>query len=91
MKGFGGVVSFELEGDLETTIRFVDRLKLAYLMPSLGGTETLITQPATTSHYQVPVEERRKQGITDSLIRLSLGIEDAEDIVADMEQAFRKI
>ena len=91
MKGFGGVVSFELEGDLETTIRFVDRLKLAYLMPSLGGTETLITQPATTSHYQVPVEERWKQGITDSLIRLSLGIEDAEDIVADMEQAFRKI
>lgn len=91
MKGFGGVVSFELEGDLETTIRFVDGLKVAYLTPSLGGTETLITQPATTSHYRVPVEERRKQGITDSLIRLSLGIEDAEDILADMEQAFRKI
>ncbi len=91
MRGFGGVVSFELEGDLETTIRFVDTLKRAYLTPSLGGTETLITQPATTSHYRVPVDERRKQGISDSLIRLSLGVEDVEDILADLEQAFRTI
>jgi len=91
MTGFGGVVSFELKGDLETAIKFVDSMRLAFLTPSLGGTETLITQPATTSHYKVPKEERLKQGITDSFIRLSLGIEDAEDVIADLEQAFEKV
>ena len=91
MTGFGDVVSFELKRDLETTIKFVDSMRLAFLTPSLGGTETLITQPATTSHYKVPKEERLKQGITDSFIRLSLGIEDAEDVIADLEQALEKV
>ncbi len=90
MTGFGDVVSFELNCDLEATTRFVDSLKLVFLTPSLGGTETLITQPATTSHYKVPKEERLKQGITDGFIRLSLGIEDPVDIIADLEQALEK-
>ncbi|MFQ6075431.1 MAG: trans-sulfuration enzyme family protein [Candidatus Bathyarchaeia archaeon] len=91
MRGYGGVVSFEIEADLETAIRFVDSVKMAFITPSLGGAETLITQPATTSHYRVAKEERLKAGITDELIRLSVGIEDAEDIIADLERAFRQI
>jgi cystathionine gamma-synthase len=91
MKGFGGVVSFELDSDLESTIRFVDNLQLAYLTASLGCTETMVTQPATTSHQKVPIEQRMRQGITDGFIRLSLGIEDSEDIIADLEQALSKI
>lgn len=91
MRSFGGVVSFEVDGDLETAIRFVDSVKMIFITPSLGGTETLITQPATTSHYRVAREERLKAGITDGLIRLSVGIEDPEDIIADLEQAFSQI
>jgi cystathionine beta-lyase/cystathionine gamma-synthase len=90
MKGFGGVVSFELKGDLNQTIRFVDNLKLALLAPSLGGAETLVSQPSTASHYFMAPDERRKAGISDSLVRLSLGIEDAEDIISDLAQAFDK-
>jgi len=90
MKGFGGVLSFELKGDLNRTIRFVDGLKLALLGPSLGGAETLVSQPSTASHYFMNPEERRRAGISDSLIRLSLGIEDADDIISDLTQAFEK-
>jgi cystathionine beta-lyase/cystathionine gamma-synthase len=90
MKGFGGVLSFELKGDLNRTIRFVDNLKLALLGASLGGTETLVSQPSTVSHYFMDPAERRKAGISDSLVRLSLGIEDATDIIADLAQAFDK-
>jgi cystathionine gamma-synthase len=88
MKGFGGVVSFELKGDLNHTIRFVDNLKLALIGTSLGGTETLVSQPRTASHFFMDPVERRKAGITDSLVRLSLGIEDADDIISDLAQAF---
>jgi len=91
MKGFGGVVSFELDGDFEMTMKFVDNLKLCYLAASLGGVETLATQPVTCSHYFVSAEDRKKAGITDQLVRLALGIEDPEDIIADLEQAFNKI
>jgi cystathionine beta-lyase/cystathionine gamma-synthase len=91
MRGFGGVLSFELKGDLDQTIKFVDSLKLALLAPSLGGAETLVSQPSTASHYFMDPEERRKAGIGDSLVRLSLGIEDAEDIISDLEQALDKI
>jgi len=91
MKGFGGVLSFELEGDLNRTMRFVDSLKLALLGVSLGGSETLVSQPSTASHYFMKPEEREKAGINDSLIRLSLGTEDAEDIIADLEQAFARV
>jgi len=91
MKGFGGVLSFELKGDLNRTMRFVDNLKLALIAPSLGGAETLVSQPSAASHYFVNPEERRKAGISDSLIRLSLGIEDAQDIISDLAQAFEKV
>jgi methionine-gamma-lyase len=88
MKGFGGVVSFELKGDLSHTMRFVDNLKLALIGASLGGTETLVSQPRTASHFFMDPVERRKAGISDSLVRLSLGIEDADDIISDLAQAF---
>jgi cystathionine beta-lyase/cystathionine gamma-synthase len=91
MKGFGGVVSFEVEGDREVATRFVDAVRMAYITPSLGGVETLITQPATTSHYRMAKEERLKAGITDELIRLSIGIEDVQDIIADLDQAFNQL
>ncbi|MBE0512353.1 aminotransferase class I/II-fold pyridoxal phosphate-dependent enzyme [Candidatus Bathyarchaeota archaeon] len=91
MKGFGGVVSFEIDGDFETTMKFVDNLRLCFLAASLGGTETLATQPVTCSHYFISAEDRKKAGITDQLVRLALGIEDPEDIIADLEQAFNKI
>ena len=88
MRGFGSVVTFELKGDLETAIKFVDNLKLCALTPSLGGVESLVTQPATSSHYYVEREERLKLGITDGMIRLAVGIEEAEDIISDLEQSF---
>ncbi|MEM0096075.1 MAG: aminotransferase class I/II-fold pyridoxal phosphate-dependent enzyme [Candidatus Bathyarchaeia archaeon] len=91
MRGYGGVVSFEIKGDFEKTVRFVENLKLCLLAASLGGTETLATQPATSSHYFITPEQRQKLGITDQLVRLALGIEDAEDIVADLKQALEKI
>jgi cystathionine gamma-lyase len=90
MKGFGGVLSFELKGDLNNAIRFVDSLKLALIGASLGGPETLVSQPSTVSHAFMNPEERRRAGIADSLIRLSLGIEDADDIISDLDQAFER-
>jgi methionine-gamma-lyase len=91
MRGFGGVVSFEIKGDFETTAKFVDSLKLCYLAGSMGGVETLVMQPVTSSHYRMSKEDRTKAGIRDELVRLSLGIEDAEDVIADLNQAFKKI
>ncbi len=91
MKGFGGVVSFELDGDFETTMGFVNSLKLCSLAASLGGVETLATQPVASSHYHVSAEDRKKTGITEELVRLALGIEDSHDIIADLDQAFKKI
>ncbi|MEM2987902.1 MAG: aminotransferase class I/II-fold pyridoxal phosphate-dependent enzyme [Candidatus Bathyarchaeia archaeon] len=91
MRGFGGVVSFEIKGDFEKTVRFVESLKLCFLAASLGGTETLATQPATSSHYFITPEQRQKLGITDQLVRLALGIEDLKDIIADLKQALNKI
>jgi methionine-gamma-lyase len=91
MRGYGGVVSFEVKGNFEKTVRFVENLKLCLLAASLGGTETLVTQPATSSHYFISPEQRQKLGITDQLIRLAIGIEDAEDIIADLKQALDRI
>jgi cystathionine gamma-synthase len=87
MKGFGGVVSFEIDGGLQTTSAFVDHLRIPYIAPSLGGVETLIEQPALMSYYEMSSEERAAIGISDQLIRLSLGVEDAEDLIADLDQA----
>jgi cystathionine gamma-synthase len=91
MKGFGGVVSFEIDGDMKTTSTFIDRLHIPYIAPSLGGVETLIEQPALMSYYEMTAEDRAAIGITDELVRLSLGVEDADDLIADLEQALASI
>jgi cystathionine gamma-synthase len=85
MKGFGAVVTFEIDGDLEKTLKFLDGLKLCMLGPSLGGPETLVTHPALNSYYNITREERYKLGIIDELVRLSVGLEDPRDIIADLE------
>ncbi len=91
MSGFGGVVSFQVAGDLGATSGFIDRLRIPYIAPSLGGTESLIEQPAYVSYYDLNAEERRALGIGDNLVRLALGIEDAEDIIADLGQALSAV
>lgn len=90
LRGFGGVVSFEIDGDLQTAVRFVDRCRIPYIAPSLGGVETLIEMPALMSYWDKPEEERRRYGITNSLVRLACGIEDAEDLIADLQQALEE-
>jgi cystathionine gamma-synthase len=91
MQGFGGVVTFELDCDLDGALRFTDACRLAYIAPSLGGVETLIESPAVMSFWDRTPEERTRLGIRDGLIRLACGIEDAQDIVADLEQALGAI
>lgn len=86
MRGFGGMVSVEL-GDTELTHRFLKKLKIFTLAESLGGVESLICHPASMTHASVPKEKREQYGITDSLVRLSVGIEDIEDLIADVENA----
>ncbi len=90
MRGFGGVVTFDIKGNLNTAKRFLDSLKLCYIAPSLGGVETLITHPALVSYYDYSRKERYALGITDTLFRLAVGIEDPEDIIADIDQALKK-
>jgi cystathionine gamma-synthase len=85
MSGCGGVVSFEIEGDMEKTGRFIDRLRLPYIGPTLGGVESIVQQPAAL--LSLDPEERREAGISDNLVRYALGIEDAEDLIADLSQA----
>jgi cystathionine beta-lyase/cystathionine gamma-synthase len=87
MRGGGGVVSFEIDGDLETAKRFADALTLVRLAPSLGGVESLLSIPCLTSHAMLSPEEREKAGIRDSLVRIAFGIEPAEDLMADIDQA----
>ncbi len=87
MRGGGGVVSLELNGTLETAKRFVDALELIRIAPSLGGVESLVSIPCLTSHAMLSPEEREKADIRDSLVRLALGIEDEEDLKADIERA----
>jgi cystathionine gamma-synthase len=87
MRGFGGVVSFEIDGDLEATSRFIDLLRIPYIAPSLGGVESLVEQPALMSFYELTSEQRLAVGMRDNLVRLSCGIEDAEDLIADLRQA----
>lgn len=91
MRGFGGVVSFELDADLEATMRFVDGCRIPYIAPSLGGVESLIEMPVVMSYWDQPREERLRLGITDSLVRLSCGIEDTDDLLADLEQALAAV
>jgi cystathionine gamma-synthase len=87
MSGFGGVVSFEVRGKLEDASRFVDALEIPYIAPSLGGVDSLIEQPALMSYFEKTTEERLEVGIKDNLVRFAIGVEDAADIIADLEQA----
>ncbi len=85
--GFGGMLSFELKGGLESAEKVMHSLRIPIIAPSLGGVESLITRPATTSHSGMSRQDREKAGISDSLIRVSVGIEAAEDLTADFAQA----
>ena len=85
--GFGGMVSFRVRGDLQRAAAFVDRTHLPTIGPSMGGVETLIEQPALMSFYELTTEQREAIGIFDNLIRLSVGLEDADEIIADLDQA----
>jgi len=90
MSGFGGMISFET-GSLENAKRVLESVRVCTLGESLGGVETLISHPATMTHASVPETERIRLGITDGLVRVSVGIEDVEDIIADLDQALNKI
>jgi cystathionine gamma-lyase len=88
MKGFGGMMTFEIKGGLETARKFLKTVKIFACAESLGGVESLIEHPAIMTHASIPKENREKLGISDGLIRLSVGIEDASDLVDDLSRAF---
>ncbi|MEE9559150.1 MAG: PLP-dependent aspartate aminotransferase family protein [Acidiferrobacterales bacterium] len=90
MSGFSGMISFELKGGLPAGKTVMNNVKLCGLAESLGAVETMITHPATMTHADVPAQERQARGLADGLVRLSVGIEDVDDILADLEQALRK-
>jgi cystathionine gamma-synthase len=87
MRGFGGVVSFELHGDIASVSKFVDALRIPRIAPSLGGVESLVEQPALMSYFELSTEQRLAVGIKDSLVRYSVGVESADDLIADLLQA----
>lgn len=89
MTGFGGVVSFLVRGDLDRTSRFIDACTVPRIGPSLGGVESLIEQPALMSFYELSTEERLAVGIRENLVRLAVGVEDVEDLLADLDRALR--
>ncbi|XP_009628949.1 cystathionine gamma-synthase 1, chloroplastic-like [Nicotiana tomentosiformis] len=91
MTGFGGVVSFEVDGDLLTTAKFVDALRIPYIAPSFGGCESIVDQPAIMSYWDLSQSDRAKYGIMDNLVRFSFGVEDFEDVKADVLQALESI
>jgi len=92
MRDFGGMISFSTKGaTLESTFKLASSFKIFSLAESLGGVESLINHPATMTHASIPKVERDKAGVTDTLLRLSVGVEDAEDILADLEQALARI
>ena len=91
MLGFGGMITFFIKGGLAASRKFLESVQVFALAESLGGVESLIEHPAIMTHASVPVEQRKKLGIDDSLIRLSVGIEDIEDLMADLKQAFERV
>ncbi|MPL56355.1 L-methionine gamma-lyase [bioreactor metagenome] len=90
-KGFGGVLNFEIKGGKEAAIKFIDNLQLVSHLANVGDSKTLIINPASTTHEQLSDEERLKAGITPGQIRLSVGIEHIDDIIADLEQSFQQL
>ncbi len=91
MSGFGGMLAAELHGDLSGAKRFVQNLKLFALAESLGGVESLIELPALMTHHSVPAADRKRLGISDTLIRISVGVEDADDLIVDIENALKTV
>ncbi|XP_057977138.1 cystathionine gamma-synthase 1, chloroplastic [Malania oleifera] len=91
MTGFGGVVSFEIDGDLMTTSKFCDALKIPYIAPSFGGCESIVDQPAIMSYWDLSQSERAKFGIKDNLVRFSFGVEEFDDLKADVLQALESL
>ncbi|MFA5403908.1 MAG: PLP-dependent transferase, partial [Ignavibacteria bacterium] len=91
MDGFGAMISFGLKGGLEAGKILMNNVKVAILAVSLGGVETLIEHPASMTHSKVSAEDKRKAGISDGLVRYAVGIEDVEDLIADLEQALAKV
>jgi methionine-gamma-lyase len=89
MRGSGGMLSFEARGGFQAAVRCVESLRTCLLAVSLGGVETLVTHPASTTSVGIPKEDRERAGITDGLIRVSVGLEDVEDLIADFDQALR--
>lgn len=91
MDGFGSVITFLIKGGYTETCRFIDSLELFIITPSLGGTESLVTQMATMSFFDYPEEYRKAIGMTDNLVRIALGLEDSDDLISDLKQALDKI
>ena len=91
MSGGGGMVSFEVEGTGEDARRVTEAMRLFTLAPSLGGVESLVSIPVLTSHAMIPAEQRAKMGVTEQMIRLSVGIENADDLIADLEHALEAV
>jgi cystathionine beta-lyase/cystathionine gamma-synthase len=90
MREFGGMLAFDL-GSMDAASAFLRNLKLCALAESLGGVESIITHPASMTHASIPAGERARIGVTDGLIRVSVGIEDVEDIIADLQQALTAV
>jgi cystathionine beta-lyase/cystathionine gamma-synthase len=91
MRGFGSVISFLVKGDDRETRRFIDSLELFLITPSLGGSESLVTQMSMMSFFDYPVAYRKSLGMVDNLVRIALGLEDVEDLIADLKRALAKI
>ncbi len=89
MDNYSGIITAFIKGDIEASRRFLERAQVFSLAESLGGVESLLDHPAIMTHASIPVEEREKLGITDGLVRLSVGIEDVDDLIADLEQALK--
>lgn len=91
MRGFGSVISFLVKGDGEATCRFIDALRLFSITPSLGGSESLVTQMASMSFFDYPADYRESIGMVDNLVRVALGLEDVKDLITDLEEALDRI
>lgn len=91
MAGFGGIVTFEPDANMTSVGRFIDALKIPRIAPSLGGVESLVEQPALMSYFELTTDQRQQVGISDSLVRFAVGIEDTQDLIADLEQALESL
>ena len=91
MSGYGGMITFFLKGDIKKSKKFLEKIKMFSLAESLGGVESLIEHPAIMTHASIPKEVREELGIFDNLIRLSVGIEDIDDLLADLEKTLKAI